>query len=392
MPRVVVIGGGTGGTMVANALDKRRFDVTLLSASPMHLFQPALLYVAFKHAKPDALREERRLLDPRVRLVQETVTHVNLKERVVTTGGGIRYDYDSVVLATGVTTDSSQIPGLADVEAQFGNFHSNVAQAEKLWAALDAFRGGTIALGQSTPICKCPPSPVEGILLTDHLLRQRGLREKTRLVLFTPYPRAYPAEPMNAIIEPILKERGIEIMTFFDVDRVDPTSRTIHSIEGDQIQYDLPVIIPPFVGTRIAYEPANVVDASGFIVTDKVSLRVQGTDTAFAIGDATNLPTSKAGVGAHLEAKVVAKTLMGEPAAFDGRTHCPVDLGDGRGTFVIGSYTSPVVKYPPSRLNHFMKMMMGRIYWMSLRGTLEPIFDWYFERTRPERLIARAER
>ncbi|HVA36539.1 MAG TPA: FAD-dependent oxidoreductase [Candidatus Dormibacteraeota bacterium] len=392
MPRVVVIGGGTGGTMVANALDKRRFDVTLLSASPMHLFQPALLYVAFKHAKPDALREERRLLDPRVRLVQETVTHVNLKERVVTTGGGIRYDYDSVVLATGVTTDSSQIPGLADVEAQFGNFHSNVAQAEKLWAALDAFRGGTIALGQSTPICKCPPSPVEGILLTDHLLRQRGLREKTRLVLFTPYPRAYPAEPMNAIIEPILKERGIEIMTFFDVDRVDPASRTIHSIEGDQIQYDLPVIIPPFVGTRIAYEPANVVDASGFIVTDKVSLRVQGTDTAFAIGDATNLPTSKAGVGAHLEAKVVAKTLMGEPAAFDGRTHCPVDLGDGRGTFVIGSYTSPVVKYPPSRLNHFMKMMMGRIYWMSLRGTLEPIFDWYFERTRPERLIARAER
>jgi len=392
MPRVVVIGGGTGGTMVANALDKRRFDVTLLSASPMHLFQPALLYVAFKHAKPDALREERRLLDPRVRLVQETVTHVNLKERVVTTGGGIRYDYDSVVLATGVTTDSSQIPGLADVEAQFGNFHSNVAQAEKLWAALDAFRGGTIALGQSTPICKCPPSPVEGILLTDHLLRQRGLREKTRLVLFTPYPRAYPAEPMNAIIEPILKERGIEIMTFFDVDRVDPASRTIHSIEGDKIQYDLPVIIPPFVGTRIAYEPANVVDASGFIVTDKVSLRVQGTDTAFAIGDATNLPTSKAGVGAHLEAKVVAKTLMGEPAAFDGRTHCPVDLGDGRGTFVIGSYTSPVVKYPPSRLNHFMKMMMGRIYWMSLRGTLEPIFDWYFERTRPERLIARAER
>ena len=392
MPRVIVIGGGTGGTMVANALDKRRFDVTLLSASPMHLFQPALLYVAFKHAKPDALREERRLLDPRVRLVQETVTHVNLKERVVTTGGGIRYDYDSVVLATGVTTDSSQIPGLADVEAQFGNFHSNVAQAEKLWAALDAFRGGTIALGQSTPICKCPPSPVEGILLTDHLLRQRGLREKTRLVLFTPYPRAYPAEPMNAIIEPILKERGIEIMTFFDIDRVDPASRTIHSIEGDQIQYDLPVIIPPFVGTRIAYEPANVVDASGFIVTDKVSLRVQGTDTAFAIGDATNLPTSKAGVGAHLEAKVVAKTLMGEPAAFDGRTHCPVDLGDGRGTFVIGSYTSPVVKYPPSRLNHFMKMMMGRIYWMSLRGTLEPIFDWYFERTRPERLIARAER
>ena len=385
MKKVLIVGGGTGATMLADTLDRRRFDVTVLSKSAAHVFQPAFLYIAFKNASPHVIRDERRLLARHVRFVEEPVTRIDLQERVVTTGGGTRYAYDYVVVATGVTADPSQIPGLSELDAQFGNYHSTIAQAQKVWTGLEAFRGGTIVLGQSSPILKCPPSPVEGILLAEELVRQKGLRDKTRLVFFTPYPRAYPAEPMNEIVEPILRARGIEVLTFFDVDRVDPATRTIYSIEGDQIQYDLPIIIPPFVGADIAYVPANVADANRLVVTDKLTLRIKGFDDAFAIGDATNLPTSKAGVGAHLEAKVVAKILSGERAAFNGRTHCPVDLGYGQGTFVIGSYTAPVLRYPPSRLSHLMKMMMGRIYWLSLRGTLEPIFDWYFARTNPER-------
>ncbi len=386
MKKVVIVGGGTGATLLANTLDRRRFAVTVLSNSAVHVFQPALLYVAFKHAAADVARDERRLLARHVRFVEEPVTHIDLPGHVVTTGGGRRYDYDYVVVATGVRTDPSQIPGLSDVNEEFGDYHTGVAQAQKVWARLDAFRGGTIALGQSSPIIKCPPSPVEGILLAEELMRGRGLRDRTRFVFFTPYPRPYPAEPMNQIVEPILRARGIEIMTFFDVDRIDPRARTIFSIEGEEIRYDLAIVIPPFVGADIAYEPASVRDANRLIITDRQSLRITGFDDAFAIGDATNLPTSKAGVGAHLEARVVARILSGERAAFDGRTHCPVDLGGGLGTFVIGSYTAPVVKYPPGRLSHLMKAMMARIYWLSLRGTLEPVFDWYFARTDPHRL------
>jgi sulfide:quinone oxidoreductase len=392
MKKVLILGGGTGGTMLANTLDRRQFEITLLSASSQHMFQPALLYVAFKHASPRIMRDERKLLPCHVKLVQDTVTRVNLNEHVVSTTSGTQYIYDYIVLATGVRTDPAQIPGLEDIDAQFGDYHSNITQAQKLWTSLDSFQGGTIALGQSSPICKCPPSPVEGILLTEELVRKKGLRDKTRLVFFTPYPRAYPAEPMNEIIEPILKTRGIEILTFFDVDRIDPAKRMIFSIEGDQIECDLPIIVPPFVGADIAYEPAGVVDANRFVMTDKLSLRVKGVDAAFAIGDGTNLPTSKAGVGAHLEARVIANQLVGAPSSFDGRTHCPVDLAYGKGTFVIGSYAAPVVKYPPSRLKHWMKMMMAHIYWLSLRGVLEPIFDWYFARTAPERLAARGAR
>ena len=381
--RVLIVGGGDGGTILANALDKRRFDVTMLTASPKHMFQPALLYVAFKNASRDIAREQRTLLDRRVRLVHDAVKQVDLKAQVVTTASGERYEYDYVVLGTGIRTNPGEIPGLAEVNAEFGDYHSSVSQAEKLWSRLDAFQGGTIALGQSTPVIKCPPSPIEGILLTDELLRKRGLRDKTRLVFFTPYPRAYPAKPMNEVVEPILRERGIEIVPFFDVDKIDPETRTITSIEGDEIVYDLPIIIPPFIGADIAYEPANVVDASGFVIADKNTMRVKGTETAFAIGDGSTTPTSKSGVAAHLEAQAVAKIIAGEPAKYNGRTHCPLDMAFGRGTFVIGTYDAPVRKLPPTRLKHWMKMAFARFYWISLRGWLEPMFTVYFKLTEP---------
>jgi sulfide:quinone oxidoreductase len=383
MRRALIVGGGTGGTMLANRLDKRRFEITVLSASREHMFQPDLLYIAFTNLQRNIIRDERRLLASHVRFVPEKVARADLQSRVVETAAGNRYEYDYLVLATGAHTVPLQIPGLSEVSSRFGDYHSGVAQAKKLWASLDAFRGGTIALGQSSPICVCPPSPVEGILLTDRLLRQRGLREKSRLVFFTPYPRAYPAEPINEIIEPIVKERGIEIMTIFDVDRIDPAERKIYSIEGDTIAYDLPIIIPPFAGAEIAYEPADVVDVDRFLITDKQTLQVKGFDSVYAIGDGTNIPVSKAGIEAHLESKVVANRLSGGAEMFDGRTNCPVDLADGRGTFVIGSFTAPVQKYPPSRLSRLMKAMFGRFYWLSLRGIFNPIFDSYFIFTKP---------
>jgi sulfide:quinone oxidoreductase len=143
MPRVLIIGGGTGGTMLANKLGRNKsFDVTVLSASPDHMFQPALLYVAFAHGSANIVRKERSLLSRHVRFVQDKVTLVNLRDRVVESESGTRYEYDTIVLATGADTDVGQIPGLQEVNAQFGDYHSTVAQAQKVWASLDAFKGG----------------------------------------------------------------------------------------------------------------------------------------------------------------------------------------------------------------------------------------------------------
>jgi sulfide:quinone oxidoreductase len=348
------------------------------------MFQPALLYVAMRGAPAAIARDERGLLPSRVRFIQDAVAEVDLTAQTVMTAGGERLPYDEVVLATGILTDPGQIPGLAEVNAAIGDYRSTAAQAQKLWRQLDAFRGGTIALGQASPVCKCPPSPLEGVLLAEELIRRRGLRDKTRIVYFTPYPRAYPAKPMDEIVAPILAARGIEVMPFFDLDRIDPATRTLYSIEGDQIACDLPIVVPPFIGADIAYRPAEVLDASRLVVTDRQSLRVKGVEHAFAIGDGTNLPTSKAGVGAHLEAKTVAAALAGRPAVFEGRTNCPFDMGHGFGTFVVGSYTAPVVKSPPTRWKHFMKMAFSRLYWLELRGWLDPVIDVYFRMTAPK--------
>lgn len=389
MKRVLVIGGGSGATFLANTLDRRQFETTVVSASALHMFQPGLLYVAFKNAPARITREQRRLLPRHVRFEQQEVTDVNLREHRVRTQAGRELTYDEVVLATGVRTDAARIPGLEEVNAQFGDYHSTIEQAQKVWRHLADFQGGTIVVGQGGPICKCPPSPLEGALLVEQYLRERGLKSRSKLVFFTPYPRPYAAEGINEVVAPIMQERGIEVHTFFDLDRVDAANRTLLSIEGERIPYDLAFIVPPFAGAPITYEPAEVLDEDRLIITDKFSLRVKGVDSAFAIGDATDLPTSKAGVGAHLEAKVVARALADQPARFDGRTHCPMDLAYGKGTFVIGSYTAPTVKYAPSRLNHWMKAAMARIYWISLRGWLDPMFDAYFRFTAPEKLAAK---
>ncbi len=389
MGGVLILGGGTGGTLLANMLARRGIEITVVSESPEHLFQPALLYIALAGAGADIVRDERALLAKRVRFARERIVRVNLAAHRAEAASGARFDYDSLVVATGARAEPAQIPGLAEIAERYGNYHSGITAAQKLWKALDSFRGGTVAVGQASPICVCPPSPVEGVLLIDKLLRRRWLRSKSRLIFFTPFPRTYPAEPINEIVEPLLKARGIEVKTFFDVDRVEPASRTIFSIEGERIDCDLPIIVPPVCGADVAYEPDGALNADRFIAVDKKTLRIKDTDSAYAIGDATDLPTSKAGAGAHLQAKTVFRELMGEPAEFNGRTHCAFDLGNGTGTFVISSYSAPAVRYPPTRIKRLMKMLMGRVYWLSLSGLFETIFNWYFSWTAPERLAAR---
>jgi sulfide:quinone oxidoreductase len=382
---VLIVGGGDGGTILANSLDPRRFAVTVLTASLEHVFQRGYLGVAFQGRRRNLVRDEHSLLRSHVTLVHDAAVRIDLVAHEVETTSGKRLGYDEIVIATGVRTDPSRIPGLAEVNERVGDFHSTTANARRLWRNLNAFSGGTVALGQASPIIKCPPSPVEGILGVDARLRVRGVRGASRLVLFTPYPRAYPAEPINEVIAPILEEQGIEVMPFFDVDRIDPATGTIASLEGDEVRADLPIIVPPFVGASIAYEPADVVDDNGLVKTNKETLAVEGVEHAWCIGDANNVPTSKAGVGAHLEAKVVAKTLAGRPTRFNGRTNCSLEIvGERRLTFVIGSFDAPVEKLRPTRVRYLEEWLLGQTFFWGLRGWLDPIFDIYFRLTEPK--------
>ncbi len=382
---LLIIGAGAAGTILANSVDRKKYSVTIIDPSDIQVFQPQWLYIAFKGQK-EISKKESSLLKKGIELVHDAVTNVDFTSRSVKTTSGKSYQYDYIVIATGIVGDLSKAQGLAEVNAEFGDYHTSAAQARKVWEHLKNFKGGTIAIGQSYPLSKCPPSPLEGVFLLEEFIKKRGLKDKTRIVFFTPYPRAYPAEAINELIDPLLKERGIEVMTFFDVSRIDPKEHVIYSIEGDSIKYDLPIIIPAFVGIGIKYLPAEVLDRDKLIQVDKHTMRIKGFDNAFSLGDSAALPTAKSGVGAHLEAKTVASILNGKDATFNGRTNCPFDTGYGKGTFVIGSYDEPVIKYPITEFHLFMKHIMAKIYWQSLKGTFDPIFDIYFKETDPEKL------
>ncbi|GAB6945759.1 NAD(P)/FAD-dependent oxidoreductase [Vulcanisaeta sp. JCM 14467] len=386
--RVVIIGGGTGGAMLANRLPRDEFEVMVIDKQPYNYFWPWLLYIAFRGSRKPIKREIRSLLKPWVNFIQSGVRFINLQDRYVELENGRRLTYDYVVIATGATVDYSRVPGLDKVTEMFGNYHSTEENAWKVWQTLNNMKEGTLAIILAPGAYRCPPSPLEGTFLAEEFFRRRGLRDRVRIVFATFYPRPYPAEPMNELIEPLLKERDIEYITFYTLDHIDPEKRVAYSMEGEELKFDAAIVIPPHVGVDIKYMPEDVLDSDRFVQADKFTNRVKGFDDAFVIGDASALPVAKTGVTAHLQAGVVARILQGEDARNTGRTNCPFDVGYGLGTFVISDYNNPTIKYPINRVNHLFKVAFAATYWdMILYPELwDPIFEAYFEATEPAKL------
>ncbi|MEM0138573.1 MAG: FAD/NAD(P)-binding oxidoreductase [Thermoplasmatales archaeon] len=386
MKKVLIVGSGDAGVILANHLNARDFDVTVVDKSELHYYQPWFLYVAFKGSKRKIWKPNADLFKPGVTFVRDEIKEINLDQRKAYGTRRVSYEYDYIVIATGTMPDPDVIPGLRSIYDEYGDYHTSVKNSYKLWTHIKNFKGGTIAIGQSSPTCKCPPSLLEGAFQLEEYLSKKGLKSKTKIKFFTPFPRPYPAEPMNRVVEPLVKQRGIEVIPFFDVDNVDVENKVINSLEGDSVKYDLPIIVPPCRGTNIKIVPDGVQDEDRFIKVDNRKTNIKGYDDAFAIGDCNTIPTSKTGVTAHLEAVTVAHLLNGEYGEFNGRINCPFDTAYGKATFVIADFNNPTVPYPPTRLKHFMKMSMARIYWMTLKGRADFIFDRYFEMTNPEKL------
>lgn len=390
---IVVVGGGSGGTLSANLLAKHlrseihagQITVYLASGSGQHIFQPGYLHVAFKGQDPSVLvHDERSLVNHDVQLVEEPGERIDLKTQTITLESGKQLTYDYVIVATGSVVDPARIPGLAETSL---NFHTSPEESEKIWDAIHRFDGGHVVVAIASVPHKCPPSPNEAAFLVDDYFRRRGIRDKVKLTFVTPYPRAYPAEPMSRVVEPRFQKRGIEIVTFFNMESVDPAKREIYSLEGESLSYDLLLAVPPHHGADVILK-SGIGDRDGWIPTDKNTMRISGYENAFAIGDATDIPVSKTGVTAHLEAITATNNIVsairksGELNKYNGRIHCPFEMGSGRAAFVIGSYNMPVKEIQPTRIGYFMKKAFAVLYWRTLSGNWDWVFETYFGKTR----------
>lgn len=367
-PRVVVVGGGVGGTLAANLLSRELggdVGVTVLDPLGMHVYQPGFLYLALGKANGRWLiRDERLLLRDDVELVIDEASRIDPHEGVVelTRGGSIPFDY--LVLATGARLVPEQIPGLSEAAHDFYSFDG----AQRLREALRSFDGGRILIGVAGIPYKCPPAPVEFTLMLERYLDERGVRDRSEVTLLSPLNRAFTIESASKLVQPIMERRGITLATFFNVETVDPSAGVATSLEGEKAEFDLLVLVPPHRGSQVV-EDSGLGDRSGWVPTDPATLQHKEHDRIFALGDATDLPISKSGSTAHFEAPVVASRIASlirgtaPRESYGGRVMCFLETGGGRATVLRFDYEHPPVPPRPSRRWHWAKWMFNRLYW-----------------------------
>lgn len=368
--RVVVIGGGVGGTLAANLLSKElgaEAKVTVVDGTGMHVYQPGFLYVALDQANALWLaRDERTLLRKNVELVIEQAMRIDPDEQTVALARGGTLSYDYLVLATGSRLDRDAVPGYGDSH----DFYS-LEGALRLREELRRFKGGRILVGVAGIPYKCPPAPVEFVLMLEEYLRKRGLREKSSVTLLSPLNRAFTIESASRLVQPIFDQRGISLSTFFNVESVDTAHHTVTSLEGETSEYDLLVLVPPHRGAAVV-ESSGLGEAGGWIPTDRDTLQHKRFERILAIGDATDLPISKSGSTAHFEAPVVASRIASfvrgtaPKTSYGGRVMCFLETGGGRATSLRFDYAHPPVPPKPSRVWHWAKWIFNRAYWVTV--------------------------
>jgi sulfide:quinone oxidoreductase len=385
--RLVVLGGGTGGTLLANRL-RRRFDpdellIDVVDRDDAHVYQPGLLFVPFGLAYPaEIVRSRRAQLRREIAFHQSEIEAVSLPEQRVLLGDGSSLAYDVLVVATGARLLPEETEGLLESgwgESTFTFY--DLEGAKGLRRALERFDGGRLVVDIVDLPIKCPVAPVEFAFLADWHLRRHGVRERTEIVLATPLDGCFTKPIASARLTHLLDEKGIQVATEFATGEVDGKHGRLVSYDGREVPFDLLVTVPLHGGQAYVERSDGLGDALGFVLTDPRTLQSRAAPNVFAIGDATDLPASKAGSVAHFEGEVLAENierfLAGRDVLprFDGHANCFVETGFRKALLIDfnndheplpGRFPTPVGPLPlleESRLNHLGKLAFQWLYW-----------------------------
>ncbi len=399
MKKLLILGAGTAGTMVANRLarllDTDEWQITLVDQNQTHYYQPGLLFIPFGiYSKNDVVKPKRDFIPAGAELILSPIEHIDPEHNQVKLGkGGQLLNYDFLVIATGCQIHPEQTTGLMEHEwrQSIHEFYT-IDGAIALAKYLRNWQGGRMLVNVvETPI-KCPVAPLEFLMLADWFFHEQSLREKVDITYATPLSGAFTKPVASRHLGDILDQKGIKVVPDFMVEHVDPDAKKIVSYDEQEIEYDLLVSIPLNMGDEVIAQ-SGLGDELNFIPVDKHTFLHPKYGNIFVLGDAANLPTSKAGSVAHFAVDCFADNFlryidgMEMLPTFDGHANCFIESGFGKGLLIDFNYDveplpgryplpgiGPFTLLQESEMNHWGKMMFRWMYWnLLLKGQELPL-------------------
>lgn len=398
MKKLLILGAGTAGTMMANKLHKvlnqEDWEITIVDQYKTHYYQPGFLFIPFNiYNKQDVIKPKSNFFPPGVKVIYKAIDKIVGEENKVLLEGGQVLQYDYMIIATGTETRPDETPGLKDKlwYKSIFDFYT-IEGACALQKYFKNFEGGKLVMCISEIPYKCPVAPIEFVCLAEAYFTKKGIRDKVDITYVTPMSGAFTKPVASKMLGDLLEEKNIKVVPDFYIERVDNDAKKIISYEGTEIDFDVLTIVPVNMGSQMI-ERSGMGDDLNFIPTDKHTLRSDKFENVFVLGDASNIPTSKAGSVAHFAAEILMENLMsaieGRPmmAKFDGHANCYIETGYGKGALIDFNYdteplpgTFPLPGIGPfgllknTKINHYGKVMFRWIYWhILLKGKEMPI-------------------
>lgn len=393
MKDILILGAGTAGTMMANhlvkKLSRKEWNITIVDKDKTHYYQPGFLFLPFDIYKTkDVKKSIDKFIPKGVKLIREQIDRINKETNTVLLKNGSDLSYDILIIATGTDIAPKEIEGMYGKEWHKSIFDFYTYQgAKNLRDKLREWEGGKLVVHIAEMPIKCPVAPLEFAFLSDSYFINKGMRNKVDITFVTPMDGAFTKPKASKELSYLLEEKNIKIVPNFNIERVDANQKKIIDYAGKEVEYDLLVTVPTNMGDPMI-ERSGIGDDLNFVPTDKGTLQTKVKDNIFAIGDATNIPASKAGSVAHFESEILTENILryidGKELnqTFDGHANCFIETGHGKALLIDFNYTHEPVKgsFPlpgvgplkllkETHMNHMGKLAFRWIYWnMLIKG------------------------